>query len=90
MPNRKMLKYKMPDPGETLAVHMPSGAAIVHVGMQRGGIMAWASTSEGPLVVRRFETVGTGWDVREDAEYVGTVQDREYVWHVFEVAKEAR
>jgi hypothetical protein len=84
---RRMLKYKMADVGGGAVHHMPSGAAIKMIGMQHDELYAWASTSPGPTVERHFITVGTGHNIREDAEYVGSCQDGNYVWHVFEVPR---
>lgn len=67
-------------------VVMPTGAKLLTAQMQGGMICVWAMVREGAeLVKRRFSIVGTGHqsDLSEK-NYVGTVQDDGFVWHVFD------
>ena len=63
----------------------PKGAKILSVQMQDGKVCVWAvvdPTAE--YEPRSFGVVGTGnlcWC--DDWEFIGTVQERVFVWHVF-------
>jgi len=65
---------------------MPNGARVLSVQMQHGDPTLWAlcNPNERPTE-RTFEIMGTGqpfeWCERE---FVGTVQNAGFVWHVFE------
>ena len=69
------------------SVHMPAGARILHVGMQRGDLCAWALVDPcAPIVERRLHVAGTGnpCDATAD-QHVGTVFAGPYVLHVFDM-----
>lgn len=38
--------------------------------------------------VRRFIVIGTGHDIDPDWQHVGSMIDRSFVWHVFEVIEQ--
>jgi len=64
---------------------LPIGAKVLHVAMQDGMICLWAlidvrQNSDN----RMFVVYATGASVETCGEYVGTVQDPPFVWHVFE------
>lgn len=40
--------------------------------------------TEAPRVERRFRIHGTGHEVDEDEQHVGSMADRSFVWHVYE------
>lgn len=70
---------------------MPEGARVLAVGWSRGGIQLWAQVDPArPAAVtpRGFVVVGTGFDVPDAGEYVGSVVagDGFHVVHVYEVA----
>lgn len=71
-------------------VEMPASARILSVQMQHGLPTLWAlvDTSDKVRVNPCFAVVGTGnpidFDVRR-ARFIGTVQERVFVWHIFEV-----
>jgi hypothetical protein len=58
---------------------------ILSVQMQGGNLCLWAMVNEElPKVKRNIHIYGTGITIHEDnLQYVGTVQDGDYVWHVF-------
>ena len=63
---------------------VPLGARFLHVGMQDDSLCAWAEVeSEAPELNRRFSIVGTGQAPPPTAEYLGTVQQPPYVWHIY-------
>lgn len=79
--------------GDEVAVAMPRGAVVVHVGTQRDEPRLWALVdTEAPVEVRRFLVVGTGHPVRAEAadlRHVGTwtMFDDALVFHLFEVLR---
>ena len=56
---------------------------IVHVGMQNDQIFVWAeqNTNESTEVCTVFY-VGTGYNYSDDLQYVGSVFEGPFVWHV--------
>lgn len=81
-------KYKLCAPGESIDVEMSSPSRVLRVDMQRGELMLWALVGTGPREMRRFAVYATGdRSIPLDANYVGTVMDGPYVWHVFEVTR---
>ena len=78
-------------------IEMPEGAVVLHVDLQKGeGGVLWALVDpDKPLSTRVFNVVGTGQflgsrDTMRGTTYVGTYQIPPFVWHVFEITKEAR
>jgi hypothetical protein len=70
---------------ETVTIEMPSGAHILHVGMQDGTPCLWAlvDTEEPPISIS-FRIHGTGRPVDEQGiNYIGTYFQDMFVWHVF-------
>jgi hypothetical protein len=67
-------------------VQMPIGARILTVQVQRDALCLWAIVDqEAKRETRIFCIFGTGERFnRPDATYIGTVQDGDFVWHVFE------
>ena len=69
------------------AISMPAGAEVLCVQMQGGNPCIWAVVDERmPLQERKFYIHGTGHPIAGLAvkRYIGTVQDGQYVWHVYE------
>lgn len=71
-------------------VTMPQGARILDIQHQDKDIVIWAEIdTHAPIVIRRFEVVGTGHELEtppESRKYIATVQEPSgYVWHVFEI-----
>ena len=73
-------------------VLMPTGAQFLHVDVQvpnayEREFTLWALVDpQAPKVARRIVVVGTGNPAPDDAdgaEFVGTVMDDPFVWHVF-------
>lgn len=70
-------------------IDLPGHAEILRVGVQGGAIYLWAVVATNTMLVesRTFDVVGTGNPVPGDAtedNYLGTVEDGPFVWHVFE------
>ncbi len=73
---------------EIVAITMPAGAKVLHVGTQKNVLCIWALidlTSTG-TETRHFYVAATGETVPK-GQYLGTVfqHDGVYVWHIFEV-----
>ncbi len=85
--------YKYPlDIASTVTRKMPEGAEVLHVGMQDEGLMLWAlakAPSEHAWAneTRTFRVYGTGHPIPDDvlAQYLGSVKDGPFIWHVFEI-----
>lgn len=70
-------------------IPMPAGAKILAVQTQHDLPYLWAMVDSGsPPEPRDFRTYGTGHDVDQEGDYIGTYQLRggALVFHVFEVA----
>lgn len=73
--------------GELIEIEMPAEAAILRAGIQDGNYFFWAFVNtEQPMCLRRFRILGTGHQLPEGMglrHYVGTIQDGQFVWHIF-------
>jgi hypothetical protein len=68
--------------------NIPKGAKALSVVMQRGNIVAYMLVDpRNEMEKRKFVLLGTGWDLpdqlMEDLDFVGTVNDEPYIWHLF-------
>jgi hypothetical protein len=71
-------------------VRMPKGAEILSVADQYGVVCVWAMVdSDAELEDRMFYIFGTGNPVSETLpwQFVGSVQQNIFVWHVFAEVK---
>lgn len=79
--------WKFPLPDIRSTVPMPVGASVLSVQYQGDQLCLWAMVD--PVrshELRVFEMFGTGHQIPSaGAVYVGTVQDRQFVRHLFEV-----
>ena len=69
-------------------VRLPQESRVLHFGVQPDeGLVFWADVdTDAEVVDRVFQVFGTGWNVPDDALYVGTTQaDWPYTWHLFEL-----
>lgn len=67
-------------------VRLPEGAVPLSVGMQGARIVLWAQSDQSPLVTsREIRLVGTGlpFSFETAHTFLGTVQERGFVWHIF-------
>lgn len=85
--NRVIHKYALPWDRQ-VTVKMATGK-ILTAQNQKDRIVLWVLTSPlSDVVERDFRIVATGEEYEDDLdawEYLGTVQVREGVWHVFEI-----
>lgn len=69
------------------SVSMPKDAEILTVQMQHGEACLWAEVDPTEKTeVRTILILGTGHAFRRGLmrKYIGTVQDGDFVWHVYE------
>ena len=81
---RSIWKYKILKDG---CFHgIPKNSNFLAVSMQGRDICLWVEVAvEAPTEKRWFRVVGTGWDLPDDViDYIGTVQQGDCVWHVYE------
>lgn len=67
-------------------ITLPVGFKVLTVQMQDGQLHLWAMVSpKKPTITHTVFVVGTGNPCKHvaDYDYIGTVQERGVVWHVF-------
>ncbi len=65
-------------------IEIPEGAYFLDVQLQEKQICIWAIVdTEREKEQHKIVIRGTGHDVQEDIDYLGTVQQDGYVWHIF-------
>jgi hypothetical protein len=65
---------------------MPYGAEPLFVGMQDGGLCVWMKVdTQAKKIAHMFHVRGTGHPMGDaaGAKHIGSVFDRQFVWHVF-------
>lgn len=83
---KKIWKVKIPD--QTCCEReFPVGARIVYAHIQQGEFTFWYefNTQETKTKLRKFSVFGTGDEIPGSAEYVTTVFDAHWIWHLYEV-----
>jgi len=65
---------------------MPADAKVVMVGDQDDLIAVWFEHDNGPLTTRTIYIHGTGHPIPAGRKHIGSVQQRVYVWHLYEDA----
>ena len=74
---------------DVASIEMPQRAKILHIDCQSANVISlWAEVeTDNKKITRNFRIVGTGQHIAEAhlKEYVGTVLDRNWVWHVYEI-----
>ncbi len=80
-------KYELPMVDTTIS--MPIGAEILAVQLQKKIVCMWALIDPGSeRENRNFRIVGTGSKKKIELKkenYLGTVQQEIFVWHIFEI-----
>ena len=71
-------------------IQMPIGSRILDVQVQNGVICLWATVDTALMPETRiFQIIGTGdSEVDNCHNYIGTVQQDSFVWHIFERKEE--
>lgn len=70
---------------ERNSFHLPVDFKILSVQIQNGSVCVWALVdTEAPTKTVLFPVYGTGHKLPDDpGVYIGTVQDDNFVWHIF-------
>lgn len=79
----KIYKYPL-DLADQQTISMPEGAEMLSIGQSRDQIILWVMAD--PAAALRdyvFRIVGTGNEVPDGLQYLGTVQQSTYAWHIF-------
>lgn len=88
---RFIYKYPLSLREAKTLVKMPRDAVVRHVGMQNGDVTIWAEVlPDNPTVTRTFHVFGTGHPITTEpgsTDFVGTVFDGPFVWHVFDAGE---
>jgi hypothetical protein len=82
-------KQRLPNPVEDTILNLPKFSKILKLGIdpKDGDVYIWymfVQCNENALEQRKFVRVGTGWDIKENLEYISTVFQGPFVWHYFE------
>ncbi len=85
---KRIYKYPL-QLGETI-LKLPFGAQVLTAQDQGGTITIWAlvNTEDIQPETRKFTVVGTGHTLPDSADvsnWIATLQQGQYVWHVFEL-----
>ena len=66
---------------------IPQYAEVLSVGMQNGSPQMWVLLDpDARGIIRTFSIFGTGCEISHpNVEYVGTFQNGDLVWHLFEL-----
>lgn len=81
---KTIYKYTLPIQ-DRIELQIPKKAFRLHVGMQGLDLQLWALIdTDDEVVTRVLYIVGTGKPLPKEADvFLGSVQDRQFVWHVF-------
>lgn len=91
MPPSVIHKFSLDIRSGTQTLPLSEGAQVIFVGGQApsdGTVQLWVRRYHSTGVIpgeRRFEIYGTGQPIPGKREYVGSVIDGPFVWHVMEV-----
>lgn len=91
MSDRRMLKYPLfyvceAAFDDTVTIQAPRSLGINHVAMQSGSVVPWSLVDiESDTTQRMFKLFGTGQTMEPVGNYLGTVHERAFVWHIFEL-----
>lgn len=87
MINTAIWKYIVELAGRVQPFDIPIGAKVVAFQMQNGAMCMWAIVNRDLKLERRyFFIMGTGNEFESDGtNYIGTAQEGQFVWHLFEL-----
>lgn len=73
-----------------IEIRLPMDSKVISAGLDpQGDLCIWALVDpETATTPRVFMVVGTGWSMEDEIdnwEFIGTVRQGPYMWHVFEV-----
>ena len=79
--------HKYPLTSQTNYVSLPSGAKVVHFGLDPMGVLCmWAIVElSAPAITRRYVILQTGQQaINGTMQYLGSCMVGPYMWHLFE------
>lgn len=83
----KIYKYKLSVLAGSQAINIPSPQRFLSFQLQDGYPCVWYEVTDPENNVRfdriEFIVIGTGFDVPENAHYLGTAQQGPFVWHLY-------
>lgn len=86
---RTIWKYPLSLIGAPQAHQIPKGAQVRFVGgnPRVSGMAVWFEVldSDAETEEQKFLLQGTGDEIPEGAEYLGSVPDGEFIWHIFRI-----
>lgn len=85
---KTIYKYMIELDDPEIMVSLPVGAKVIHVGVQYSGeVHFWVelTPSSPDYENRTFRIYGTGHPIPDGHTHQGTVLDRQFVWHLYEV-----
>ena len=86
---RVIWKYKLDRADDFQKRLMPQDWRIAHVEMQGGALTMWAEVDpQMPAREYGFRVFRTGHPIDPGYEYVGSCQDRAFVWHVYKLNRQ--
>lgn len=79
-------KFTVPQIGAPFVIETRAGAEPLTAQMQGRQFVFWLRVDESQPVARlQFVAIGTGHPDRWNGEFVATVQDGNFVWHLFQL-----
>lgn len=84
---RTVWKYQLPV-DDTSVFTMPSGARVlpyIESYLGHAVLTIWVEVdTDQPPAHRMLAVHGTGHPIHEDEEYIGTVRDGQFMWHIYD------
>lgn len=81
---KRILKYPV-QAFQSTALALPVDARVVRFAPQHGALQLWVEQRvDAPPDNRTFHVVGTGHQVPDDARYIASCEDGQYIWHLYE------
>lgn len=84
---KTIYKYQVTPTDPRLEIELPGSAKVVFVGSQLVGVVNfWVelTISHRTKHKRIFVLHGTGHDIPDNHDYIGSVLDSPFVWHLYE------
>ena len=86
---KSIFKYQISYSAPT-EIQLPMDSKVISADLDpHGDLCIWALVDpENTMIPRVFMVVGTGWSMEDEIdnwEFIGTVRQGPYMWHVFEV-----
>ena len=83
---RKIYKYEL-ERTDAQYIHLPIGYKMLAVKIQNDRIFLWALVDDSNTSVKvKIRIFGTGNPIEDESnlEFIDTVEDSSFIWHIFE------